>query len=115
MKTREEPVALWKGIVGTAVSGFALLIIFLVFIFLYVLNKVLPDWAIIIIFVGFVIVMITLFISIGNIQGAVEYKRTLEELENAHHKKDNNTKSELLHKLLSEGKITIEEYDELNK
>ena len=91
MKAREEPVALWKGIVGTAVSGFALLIIFLVFIFLYVLNKVLPDWAIIIIFVGFVIVMITLFISIGNIQGAVEHKRTLEELENAHHKKDNNT------------------------
>ena len=115
MKTKEEPVALWKGIVGTAVSGFALLIIFLVFLFLYVLNKVLPDWAVILIFVGFVTVMFSLVISINNIREAVEYKQVLEDLENNSSTKSNGVKDEILHKLLSEGKITVEEYDELNK
>ena len=115
MKTKEEPVALWKGIVGTALSGFALLLTFVVFLVFYVLIRVLPDWAVIVIFICFVVGLLSLIISIGNIRATMEYKRTLKELENAHHKKDNNTKSELLHKLLSEGKITIEEYDELNK
>ena len=120
MKAREEPVALWKGIAGTAISGFALLLTFLVFLFWYLLNKVLPDWAVIIIFVAFLVCLFSLVISINNIREAVEYKKTIEDLERVRLEKvrlekEGATKSEILHKLLSEGKITIEEYDELNK
>ena len=111
----KEPVALWKGIAGTAISGFALLLTFLVFMFWYLLNKVLPDWAVIIIFVAFLVCLFSLVISINNIREAVEYKRFIEELEAKSPKKDSATKNEILHRLLSEGKITIEEYDELNK
>lgn len=114
METK-KPVALWKGIVGTAVSGFVLVLVFVIFLFLYLYNKILPDWAIIWILVAFVLGMISLILGIINIRGAVEYNKQNKSTTQINTKKNDTAKSELLHRLLSEGKITIEEYDELNK
>ena len=114
METK-RPVALWKGITGTAVSGFLLVLVFLIFLLFYVYNKLLPDWAIIWILVAFIIGIFSLIISIINIRDALEYKNQLDAIEKASIKKDNSVKNEILHRLLSEGKITIEEYDEFSK
>ena len=114
METK-KPVALWKGIVGTAVSGFVLLLIFLIYLLCYFIYKLLPDWTVILILVAFLIGLFSLIFSVSNIHDALEYKKQFEVIENASRKKEELAKSKLLHKLLSEGRITIEEYDELIK
>ena len=114
METK-RPIALWKGIVGTAVSGFLLVLIFVIFLLFYMLDKKLPDWTVIFFLVAFIIGMFTLAISIGNIRETLEYKKQMEEIEKMHSKKNKNNSDEILHRLLAEGKITIEEYDELKK
>ena len=115
MGETKRPVALWKGIAGTAASGFVLLITFVFFLVYYIIEKRSEFWVILFILVAFIIGMISLIISIYNTYEALEYKKQINENRQTQPSKNNAKKSELLHKLLAEGRITIEEYDELNK
>ena len=110
--SEREPVALWKGIVGTALSGTLLFVLVPVFYRFSFVEKGTPMWIMIILFVSIAVCIFTLIISILNLISASNYKR---ELRNMEEQEEDDDKTELLHKLLSEGKITIEEYDELRK
>lgn len=111
----KKPVELWKGIVGTAASGFIWVVTFLVFIIFYILKITIPTPLLIFFIVAIVIGVISFIISVLNLYEAIVYRRHLKELEEQSQKRNSGKKVELLHRLLSEGKITIEEYDELNK
>lgn len=115
---KREPVALWKGIVGTAWSG--TLLILLTPAYLVYLNY--PgdkeQWLLITLAVSIIVCLFSLIVSLSNLISTANYKRnakvdssvvSIKEEEAS----DNDEKTELLHKLLSEGKITIEEYDQL--
>ena len=116
METK-KPVPLWKGIVGTAVSAFILFVVFIVFLLLYVSEKGGPMWLMIFLFVAAVVSLISLILGIVNISDANAYRRQNQTVKviNSSSQVENSKKIELLHKLLAEGKITIEEYDELKK
>ena len=115
---KREPVALWKGIVGTALSG--TLLVLLTPAYLVYLNY--PgdkeQWLLITLVVSIIVCLFSLIVSLSNLISTTNYKRnakvdssvvSIKEEEAS----DNDEKTELLHKLLSEGKITIEEYDQL--
>ena len=115
-----KPVALWKGIVGTALSG--TLIMLLTPTYLIYLNY--PgekeQWLLLTLVISIVVCAFSLIISLSNLIATTNYKRNSKadssvisiKEENAV-PSDNSEKTELLHKLLAEGKITIEEYDKL--
>lgn len=115
---KREPVALWKGIVGTALSG--TLLMFLTPAYLVYLNY--PgdkeQWLLITLVVSIIVCIFSLIVSISNLISTVNYKRNVKVDSSVisikeEEASDNDEKTELLHKLLSEGKITIEEYDQL--
>ena len=115
-----KPVALWKGIVGTALSG--TLIMLLTPTYLVYLNY--PgdkeQWLLLTLVISIIVCAFSLIISLSNLIATANYKRNSKadssvisiKEENAI-PSDDNEKTELLHKLLAEGKITIEEYDKL--
>lgn len=115
---KREPVALWKGIVGTALSGTLLMLLtpaYLVYLN-YPGDK--EQWLLIALVVSIIVCLFSLIVSLSNLISTTNYKRntkvdssviSIKEEEAS----DNDEKTELLHKLLSEGKITIEEYDQL--
>lgn len=115
---KREPVALWKGIVGTALSGTLLMLLtpaYLVYLN-YPGDK--EQWLLITLVVSIIVCLFSLIVSLSNLISTTNYKRnakvdssviSIKEEEAS----DNDEKTELLHKLLSEGKITIEEYDQL--
>ena len=97
-----KPVALWKGILGTVLSSVILLVLIpliLVFSFLYKEN---PIWVQVILYTSAIVCLVSLIISVINLTSTIDYKK-----EQTAKRKDN---VELLDKLLSEGKITAEEY-----
>lgn len=116
---KREPVALWKGIVGTALSG--VLLMLLTPAYLIYLNYPGDDkeqWLLITLVVSIIVCLFSLIVSLSNLISTANYKRnakvdssviSIKEEEAS----ENDEKTELLHKLLSEGKITIEEYDQL--
>ena len=115
METK-KPVPLWKGIVGTAVSAFALILIAMITIIVYSINKSMEMWLIVLLLVAGIVCLISFIISLINISDAKEHKRQSNFIEaNSKPSKEDPKKIELLRKLLAEGKITIEEYDELKK
>ncbi len=114
METK-KPVALWKGIVGTAVSGFVILLAVCLFFPLYSVADEYQAWLIVWFIVAVIVCTISLVISLNNIKDAVAYKGRLNRQKKVVPPEENNEKTELLHRLLAEGKITIEEYDLLNK
>ena len=115
-----KPVALWKGIVGTALSG--TLIMLLTPTYLVYLNYTgdKEQWLLLTLVISIIVCAFSLIISLSNLIATANYKRNSKadssvisiKEENAI-PSDDNEKIELLHKLLSEGKITIEEYDKL--
>ena len=115
MEENKKPVALWKGIVGTVASAFVLLIVFAFFLVYFVIEKNSNIWVILGVLVAFVIGLASLIISIYNLNETIYYREQARTLEKTQTKQNKQGKSKLLHKLLSEGKITIEEYDELSK
>ena len=115
-----KPVALWKGIVGTALSG--TLILLLTPTYLIYLNY--PgdkeQWLLLTLVVSIIVCIFSLIVSLSNLISTANYKRNAKADSSVISIKeentipsDNNEKTELLHKLLAEGKITIEEYDKL--
>ena len=108
----KKPVALWKGIVGIAVSSFLLMLAISIYFPFYFFNKLLPDWTLVWFIAAAIVGTVSLIVSIINLNEAIAYKKTQPKPEKPlPTKKEDNT--ELLHKLLAEGKITIEEYDRL--
>ena len=110
----KRPVALWKGIVGTVISVTNVIAIPLIAMpFIFGADKIKTVQILWIIFgVCEAFAIIWLILNLYNLITAVKYRKK--------HKgeaKDNKVenKTELLHKLLEEGKITIEEYDRLSK
>lgn len=115
-----KPVALWKGIVGTALSG--TLILLLTPTYLIYLNY--PgdkeQWLLLTLVISIIVCIFSLIVSLSNLISTANYKRNAKADSSVISIKeentipsDNNEKTELLHKLLAEGKITIEEYDQL--
>ena len=114
---QRKPVELWKGIVGTAVSGFILLVCFCVFLPLYLTAKELPIWVSVWFLIVAIISLISLMLSLTNLREAIIYRKQVNAMKknDSNSSKDDEAKNELLHRLLAEGKITIEEYDQLKK
>ena len=113
----KKPVELWKGIVGTAVSAFVILLVACVYVPLYFSLQDIPLWVTVWVLIATVVCAFTLVIGIINIREAIAYKRQRSFVKTTQPalKQEDQNKTELLHKLLAEGKITIEEYDELSK
>lgn len=115
---KEKPIALWKNIVGVVVSGLALIIVptFTLLFYNNASQKVL--WFILFI-IGTMLCLLLLVVNIANLLKTIQLKKEntspviAAKVESKSSEKDDNT--ELLHKLLKEGKITIEEYDQLKK
>ena len=103
----KKPVALWKGIVGTALSGTILLVLTPLMIFFTAFKNDAPLWALVTIYTSALVCIFSLILSIMNINTAVSFKKT--------ERKQGEENLELLRQLLAEGKITIEEYDQLKK
>ena len=119
MKER-EPVALWKGIVGTALSGFLLLILTPAYLIYLNYDGDKEYWLLVTLVVSIIVCIFSLIVSLSNLISTANYKRNsridssvISIKEENEVPSDNNEKTELLHKLLAEGKITIEEYDKL--
>ena len=119
MKER-EPVALWKGIVGTALSGFLLLILTPAYLIYLNYDGDKEYWLLVTLVVSIIVCIFSLIVSLSNLIATANYKRNarvdssvISIKEENEVPSDNNEKTELLHKLLAEGKITIEEYDKL--
>ena len=115
-----KPVALWKGIVGTALSGMIIMVCLPFFIFFAYVNGEKEYWLIITLAVAILVCMFSLILSVSNLITTVNYKRNanidssiISIKEETVDTSNDDEKTELLHKLLSEGKITIEEYDQL--
>ncbi len=115
-----KPVALWKGIVGTALSGFLLLFLTPAYLIYLNYDGDKEQWILITLVVSIVVCIFTLIVSISNLISTANYKRNaridssvISIKEENEVPSNNNEKTELLHKLLAEGKITIEEYDKL--
>lgn len=112
----KKPVALWKGIVGTALSGTILLLFIPLIPFVAWSDNDFPLWVKVFVFIASFVCLFSLVVSIFNLASAIKYKdvqRFEKSLEKDDKDSDADDKTELLHKLLSEGKITIEEYDKL--
>ena len=118
MAEERKPVALWKGIVGTAITsvnilGFTPLLIIVLF-----MPKDGIFWTYFSI-ISFVLLISLIYFPINliNLIQTAKYKREQRALEAEKEKepveevKPDDT--ELLHRLLKEGHITIEEYDRL--
>lgn len=115
---KREPVALWKGIVGTALSGTLLMVLTPAYLIYLNYEGDKEQWLLVTLVVCIIVCIFSLIVSISNLISTANYKRnakvdssiiSIKEEETS----DNDEKTELLHKLLSEGKITIEEYDQL--
>ena len=109
--SEKQPVALWKGIVGTALSG-TLLLVLVPFDFLVIAfhnNELL--WLSVTLLMCTAVCLISLILSLFNLVSTINSKKSQPRVNNK--KKESEDNLELLHKLLSEGKITIEEYDKL--
>ena len=109
-----QPVALWKGIVGTALSGTVILILAPID-FAVTSMKDVPLWIIVTLFTCTVVCFFSLILSLMNLISTANYRKSHVEEEGQLNLEENKNddKTELLHKLLAEGKITIEEYDRL--
>ena len=107
----KKPVALWKGIVGTALSGFLLLILIPFDFFVTSLNKNELLWLSVTLLTCTAVCLFSLIISLVNLISTTNYKKNKSR--QVREKENSNDNIELLHKLLLEGKITIEEYDKL--
>lgn len=115
---KREPVALWKGIVGTALSGALLMLLTPAYLIYLNYHGDKEQWLLITLVVSIIVCLFSLIVSLSNLISTTNYKRnakvdssviSIKEEEAS----ENDEKTELLHKLLSEGKITIEEYDQL--
>ena len=104
---QKKPVALWKGIVGTALSGTILLVLVPFMIFFTAFKNEAPLWALVTIYTSGLVCIFSLIISVINLSTAVAFKKSERE--------QGEENIELLRQLLAEGKITIEEYDQLKK
>ena len=116
-----EPVELWKGIVGTALSGGLLLILTpFCFILTFYINDS-PLWLTVTILICAFVCFFTLIISLHNLASAIQYRKAqrTERNKTAKNKKtDNVDKFEEIRKykeLLDEGIITLEEFDAKKK
>lgn len=120
-KEERKPVALWKGIVGTALSSVAILTCIPVLALLIGAVKSGLMWTMFSIFAVILVISLIFFpINLTNLIQTVKYKKAHRNDENNTNKEvekepeqDDNT--ELLRKMLKEGRITIEEYDQLKK
>ena len=115
-----KPVALWKGIVGTALSGFLLLILTPAYLIYLNYDGDKEQWLLVTLVVSIIVCIFSLIVSLSNLISTANYKRNAKvdssviSIKEEHEvPSDSNEKTELLHKLLAEGKITIEEYDKL--
>lgn len=115
---KREPVALWKGIVGTALSGTLLMLLTPAYLIYLNYPGDKEQWLLITLVVSIIVCLFSLIVSLSNLISTTNYKRNakvdssvigIKEEEAS----ENDEKTELLLKLLSEGKITIEEYDQL--
>ena len=114
---KREPVALWKGIVGTALSGTLLMVLTPVYLIYLNYEGDKEQWLLVTLVICIIVCIFSLIVSISNLISTANYKRNAKVDSSVVSIKeevsDNDEKTELLHKLLSEGKITIEEYDQL--
>ena len=114
---KSKPVALWKGIVGTVLSSIALLAFSTIAVLWlsFVQDNETRVAILIIVIVLFVLISISFVINLVNLVETSKYKKT--ENKKALEAKDTSDKEkkELLLKLLSEGKISVEEYNNLSK
>lgn len=113
MMKKSKPIALWKSIVGATLSSFAFLTYLGLLIATYfaLIKEGMPLWVWAIFMALILVSLILLILNIDNLIKTIKYKK---EQKRSNAVADSN-KKELLHKLLEEGKITIEEYDELMK
>lgn len=114
--SENKPVALWKGIVGVAISGTILFFSSILLILYIGIRDKVEMWQFLLVGIAVGLSLIFLIINLVLLIKANNHrKRANLEKRNAipkdQPKKEDNT--ELLHKLLAEGKITIEEYDKL--
>lgn len=115
---KREPVALWKGIVGTALSGTLLMLLTPAYLIYLNYPGDKEQWLLITLVVSIIVCLFSLIVSLSNLISTTNNKRNAKVDSSVISIKDeeaseNDEKTELLHKLLSEGKITIEEYDQL--
>ena len=111
----QKPVALWKGIVGTAISGTVLSILVPIEIVLVSHIEKVELWLLLTITLCSCVCFFSLIVSLYNLITTSNYRKEHREIveERKPKQENNDEKTELLHRLLAEGKITIEEYDKL--
>ena len=110
----KKPVALWKGIVGTALSGTILVVLIPFLIIISSVDTDIELWVKVILVVSAIVCTFSLIISIINLSSNANYRRRNAQENEPEKPEANSDNKELLHKLLAEGKITIEEYDKLS-
>ena len=104
----ERKTPLWQPIVGLVISDIAGGAAF--FLFIIFIAKQFPIWLILLMLFLFILGLVLWIINLVNLVKAIKQRRRKRVPV-----KSGEDKKELLHKLLSEGKITIDEYDELMK
>ena len=104
----ERKIPLWQPIVGLVISDLAGGAAFFLFVVFIVKNF--PIWLILLMALLFILGLVFWIINLVNLVRAIKQRRRKRIPA-----KSGEDKKELLHKLLSEGKITIDEYDELMK
>ena len=98
---KREPVELWKGIVGTALSGGLLLILTpFCFILTFTINDS-PLWLTVTILICAFVCFFSLIISLNNLGSAVRYRKA--------HKVERNKTSE------TNNSIGVDKFDEISK
>lgn len=118
----KKPVPLWKGIVGASVSAFVLLLVALITIIVYYVNKSMEIWLIIFLLAAGIICLLSFAISLANISEAVAYRRqnrTIKVISTNETSKKHNVdyieEIKMLKELLDSGAITQEEFDAKKK
>ena len=113
MKQR-EPVALWKGIVGTALSGSLLMILTPVF-FIYTSRPEKKElWLEVTLVASILICIFSLIISLINLVSTTSYKKTQRANSN-YPQTDKFDEIRKYKELLDEGIISQEEFEDKKK
>lgn len=114
MAEERKPIALWKGIVGTAITSVNILGLTPVLIVVLLMPKTGLFWMYFSIIAFALLISLIYFpINLVNLIQAAKYKKEHRTIEKAKAEESKPDDTELLHRLLQEGHITIEEYDRL--
>ena len=114
MAEERKPIALWKGIVGTAITSVNILALTPILIVVLLMPKTGLFWMYFSIIAFALLISLIYFpINLVNLIQAAKYKKEHRAIEKTEAEEPKHDDTELLHRLLQEGHITIEEYDRL--